>query len=123
MTVNALYNEKIAQNSKADLIGSEPVTNCLDDRSFLSSITVAGLHVCGESNRSEAFVGALGVELVSTIIVCGRARNINGHLLRRLRHRVAAQAARGLRKAICASLNFDLFMILPRPRGPNHTCR
>lgn len=109
MTVNALYNEKIAQNSKADLIGSEPITNCLDDRSFLSSITVAGLHVCGQSNRSEAFVGALGVELVSTTIVC----NINGHLLRRLRHRVAAQAARSLRKAICASLNFDVFMILP----------
>jgi hypothetical protein len=26
-------------------------------------------------------------------------------------------------KAICASLKFDLFKILPRPNGPNHTCR
>jgi hypothetical protein len=29
--------------------------------------------------------------------VCGRTGNINGHLLRPLRHRVAAEAARGLR--------------------------
>jgi hypothetical protein len=72
MTVNALYNAKIAHNSIADLIGSEPVANGLDDRSSLSSISIAGLPVCGESDRSEAFVSALGVELV-------RAGNNNGH--------------------------------------------